>query len=131
MKVNKTVKKIAFFWILFHLIGYASFLTGITPKITMEHSGDDYYAYGKKYIFLITPDYDKFNTCSNWELKHKSDEFWPFHKWSYGCGFGYKRSGTTGFPGLWGYYSHDEFLFYVVLPLLIFGLIFLYRKFLT
>lgn len=33
MKISKTLKKILFIWVLFHSVGYMSYLLEINPKI--------------------------------------------------------------------------------------------------
>jgi hypothetical protein len=141
MKTTKTTKKAMFFWTLFHLIGYSSFLTGITPSIELKKSNGDV-----NRSFIITPEYSNqviqstdmfghselmknmmFPDCSNCEY-NEQDNFWPFHDFTYGV---YNGSETRGFVGIWGYYGHSEFLFYMCLPLLILICIWIYRKFIN
>lgn len=138
MKISNTFKKIIFFWSLFHLTGYLSFLTSFTPSIeSISQNGDI------NRSFILTPEYsDKiihstdinghteikknmmFPNCSDCKSNEK-ENFWPFHKFTYGV-YGYNS--TSGFVGIWGYYGHYEFLFYIVFPFFIFISYALYKK---
>jgi hypothetical protein len=139
MKITKTTKKVIFFWSLFHLIGYVSFLTGLTPSFESEKANGDV---NRSYI--LTPEYSDqvihstdinghfelkknmmFPNC--WECQYnEKDNFWPFHKFTYSV---YQNNVTSGFVGIWGYYGHYEFLFYMGLPFLFLICIWMYRKF--
>lgn len=124
------MKKIIFFWSIFHLFGYMTFVVGLNPSI----KGNEYSSNGYEH-FLFTPKYGcencadglKLNPdCYNCETGERQN-FWPFHKFTYGV-----REGswvTGGFVGVWGYYGHYEFLFYMVLPFLVILLVWLYRRF--
>lgn len=122
-------RKFIFFYLIFNLIGYLSFLLDLHPKIA-----EDYNEKSFSTIYLITP------------KKGHSQHFWPFH--SFYKTFGYEgdeggqykikqeyNSYTNSFTntvveqtkyfeffGLWGYYDHKEFIVYVILTFI--GLVF-------
>ncbi len=141
MPLSKNFKKILFFWTVFHVFGYVSYLTGLTPSIEKDHSkfitvgynGERYYKGDVVKDFIFTPEYDEryeeerlFPDCSNCEYGEK-ENFWPFHKFTYIVQQGY--STKSGLVGIWGYYGHYEFLFYVVFPFTIILLSFIYQKY--
>lgn len=139
MTINKTVKKIIFFWVLFNLIGYLSFLIGFTPSIESKDQNGNVtrnYLITPKYSNQVIHDTDinghsevkrnmMFPDCSNCNYIEKNN-FYPFHSFTYSV---YRNNTTKGFVGIWGYYGHYEFLFYMILPLLILGLRLVYNKF--
>lgn len=115
------MKKFLFFWCIFHLIGYVSFLVGITPHFD---NGED--SSGINYI--ITPEYIPTAYDNSLQVEEYMEEynFYPFHR------FVEKNSYQVPiFVGVWGYYGHYEFLVYVVLPLLIYLLMIFYRRFIA
>jgi hypothetical protein len=139
MKISKTFKKVIFFWTIFHLIGYLSYLTEINPSFKSENShlitgyANDFYEYDNSEHFIFTPKYLEgyseeklYPNCYNCNYGEK-ENFWPFHKFIYTVNYG--STWVKGFVGVWGYYGHYEFLFYIVLPSLIFLLIWVYRRF--
>lgn len=132
MELSKTMKKILFFWSVFHILGYLTFITGLTPSIKYDEETPEQYEY-----FLFTPkygtpeyieeDYEEkiFPTCSSCNYGEK-ENFWPFHKFTFSVYGGGETQ--SGFVGIWGYYGHYEFLFYFVLPYLVLCLMWLYKK---
>ena len=139
---NKILNKLIFFWLLFHIVGYLSFLTGFTPNIVSKDSNGNI-----SRNFLITPQYANHTTystdingyteirknmmfpnCSNCKSNEK-DNFYPFHSFQYSVYTSGKSS--SGFVGLWGYYGNYEFFIYVIFPMLVFALILLYKKIFT
>lgn len=141
-KFQSIFKKIIFFWCIFHFVGYLSFLTAFTPSIDNtgikaeqvinSSTGKTEYMHflkGKE-DFILTPHYNEYDYSSkdNSLDKFFSEKmyFYPFHSFVYGRG-----SSVSGFVGLWGYYGHHEFMFYIVLPLTIFLLTVFYKKYIA
>lgn len=137
--LSKKVKKILFFWVLFNLIGYVSYLTDIHPKIDIDKS------YQNQHLnYILTPKYNESYydasydiskeiqtiCCSSLEYSEQNN-IWPFHKFTYEyyTGETYDTIKTiSGFVGIYGYYGHFEFVLYVILPFVFIGIVFLYRK---
>ena len=125
MKISKTMKKVLFFWSIFHLFGYMTFVVGLTPSIKAKTYSHNYE------IFLFTPEYTNnlgyltiCPSCYNDGYGEK-ENFWPFHKFIYS----FYNDSEREFIGIWGYYGHYEFLFYMVLPFLVLCLIWVYRRY--
>lgn len=132
MNFSVKFKRIIFFWSAFHILGYFFYLTGFNPSIQTEEI--DYINNDKIYY-------------SNYIFNNPYDEgsyFWPFHKFikDYDVDYDapiteyteYLRANNkyrTGFLGVYGYYGHHEFLLYMVLPFLIFGLAWFYKKYIN
>jgi hypothetical protein len=143
-KKGNFLRKFIFFYLVFNLIAYCIFLLKFHPKIENEEKNNYYSEYDKSYNksftniydYILIPDYDVLQRCSDCELK-ESENFYPFHKFSFAFGSGgydnynhnYYRNSTKGFVGIFGFYGHTEFVFYVIIPFLIFGLSAVYRKF--
>ncbi len=137
MKITKKTKKFIFFWSIFHLLGYTFFLTGFSPsidshnseKVITSYNNSSYYRTTDRKDYLFIPNYryknDLFPSCSNCEYS-EDENFWPFHRFTYSTRAG--ASYNKGFVGIWGYYGHYEFLFYMVLPFLILSLTWVYQK---
>ena len=130
------MKKILFFWTLFHLIGYSSYLTEINPKIDIDKTHYNQFMqrnYNEIFrVYLITPKYESYgeSICCNSQSYSESENFWPIHKFTYGYyGGSGQYDAVEGFIGIFGYYGHSEFMFYVLLPYLILGLIWIYKRF--
>ena len=138
------MKKFIFFYLVFNLVAYLTFLTKFHPKLESDEK-ESYYSefdksnndiFTKTYNYVLIPDYDVVERCSDCKLK-ESENFYPFHKFS----FAFKKSGynnytqsynihnTKGFIGVFGFYGHTEFVFYVIIPFLIFGLSVVYKKY--
>ena len=113
MKLSKTSKQLLFFWIVFHSIGYLSFLTNFTPVIKSEDRG----YYDRSYI--LTPDY-------NGHYDIEKEHFYPFHKFK-GSSYTYNRV-YSEFVGVYGYYGHYEYIVYVLFPLFVIGLSWIYKN---
>lgn len=122
---NTTFRKIIFFWLTFHLIAFISFKLQWTPSFENREGSlttTDY---------LLTPKYDYYGRLEGshncFDCNYKEDShFYPFHKFTYGWGTYHYQS--KGFVGIFGYYGNNEFIVYVVIPLLIYLLTLLYRK---
>lgn len=127
-------RKFIFFYLVFNLIAYTTFLLKFHPKI--ENIEKDGLNITKIYDYIFIPDYYVLERCSDCELK-ESENFYPFHKFSFSFGssgydnyyHNYYRDSTEGFVGIFGFYGHTEFVFYVIIPFLIYGLTIVYRKF--
>lgn len=141
---NKVLKKIAFFWLVFHLIAFLSFKLQWTPAIKIEQNK----ATIKHYI--LTPKYERseyISTFNNITTKKEnmmfsdcttcryfeSNYFYPFHKFTYYVNNGYysfqdEYHERKGFVGVFGYYGDNEFIIYVIIPVVIYLLTFLYRR---
>lgn len=115
-------QKFLFFWIIFNTIGYVSYLTNWHPMYTNTLRGEGIVIYEEYY--LVTPDYIPCPLC---DVNYSpASHFYPFHSFSYKT---YKGSYIyNGFIGLWGYYDHQEYIIYVILPLVILLLIYIYKK---
>ena len=133
-KKNRFWRKFIFFYLVFNLIAYSVFLLKFHPKI--ENIEKDGLNITTIYDYVLIPDYDVLQRCSDCELK-ESENFYPFHDFSFSFGSGgydsyshnYYRNSTKGFVGIFGFYGHTEFVFYVIIPFLIYGLTIVYRKF--
>lgn len=130
-------KKLIFFWLIFHSIAFFSFKFQWTPSFTREEGNNiiTNYLLTPKYsedIFYITSnrvttkiENNMFPRCYNCNY-NETDNFYPFHKFTYNVNLGYNSE--KGFVGIFGFYGNNEFIVYVVIPL-IFGLLtLLYRK---
>lgn len=114
---SKRLKKFLFFWIIFHSLGYLSFLLDFHPSIIKDDSHSVYYV-------LTAPEH-------RYGTDNITDEsgFYPFLDFtelSYGDGYTYFT-----FLGIYGCYGTSEYLFYVVLPLSVIGLVWIYRKYIA
>lgn len=143
-KKNRFWRKFAFFYLVFNLIAYTVFLLNFHPKIENKERDSYYNEYNKSYNktfttiydYVLIPDYDVLNRCKDCELK-ESENFYPFHDFNFAFGssgydnytLNYYTNDTKGFVGIFGFYGHTEFVFYVIIPFLIYGLTIVYRKF--
>lgn len=112
---STTLKKFLFFWVIFHSIGYISFLAGITPSFKRDRENM------QKEIYLITPEYNTYTR------ENEEDHFYPFHSFTESSYLG--NTVKVKFVGLWGYYGHYEYLVYVIIPFVIFLLYKFYNRF--
>jgi len=115
-------QKFLFFWVIFNTIGYVSYLIDLHPKYTNTLRGEGI-VISEKY-YLLTPDEIYCPLCdTNYS---PAANFYPFHSFTFKI---YYRSYVyDGFIGLWGYYDHKEYIVYVIIPLLILLLIYIYRR---
>ena len=143
LRKNRFWRKFIFFYLVINLIAYTTFLLKFHPKIENEEKDTYYSEYNKSYNktfttiydYILIPDYDVLQRCSDCELK-ESENFYPFHKFSFAFGSGgydsyshdYYRNSTKGFVGIFGFYGHTEFFFYVIVPILIYLLSIIYKK---
>ena len=141
---NRFWRKFIFFYLVINLIAYTTFLLKFHPKIENEEKDTYYSEYNKSYNktfttiydYVLIPDYEILQRCSDCELK-ESENFYPFHKFSFAFGSGgydsyfhnYYRNSTKGFVGIFGFYGHTEFFFYVIVPILIYLLSIIYKKY--
>ncbi len=142
---NSLLKKFAFFWLIFHLIAFISFKLQWTPSIKIEQNKATITHYiltpkYEKYELVIT-DFNKITTrkenmmfpdCTSCPY-FEANNFYPFHKFTYYINNGYysvqdEYHEQKGFVGIFGYYGNNEFIVYVVIPLLIYLLTLLYKK---
>ena len=144
IRKNRFWRKFIFFYLVINLIAYTTFLLKFHPKIENEEKDTYYSEYNKSYNktfttiydYILIPDYDVLQRCSDCELK-ESENFYPFHKFSFAFGSGgydsyshdYYRNSTKGFVGVFGFYGHTEFFFYVIVPILIYLLSIIYKKY--
>ena len=144
IRKNRFWRKFIFFYLVINLIAYTTFLLKFHPKIENEEKDTYYSEYNKSYNktfttiydYILIPDYDVLQRCSDCELK-ESENFYPFHKFSFAFGSGgydsyshdYYRNSTKGFVGIFGFYGHTEFFFYVIVPILIYLLSIIYKKY--
>ena len=144
LRKNRFWRKFIFFYLVINLIAYTTFLLKFHPKIENEEKDTYYSEYNKSYNktfttiydYILIPDYDVLQRCSDCELK-ESENFYPFHKFSFAFGSGgydsyshdYYRNSTKGFVGIFGFYGHTEFFFYVIVPILIYLLSIIYKKY--
>ena len=144
IRKNRFWRKFIFFYIILNLIAYSTFLLKFHPKIENKEKDTYYSEYRKSYNrtfttiydYMLIPDYDVLQRCSDCELK-ESENFYPFHKFSFAFGSGgydgysndYYRNSTKGFVGVFGFYGHTEFFFYVIVPILIYLLSIIYKKY--
>ena len=143
IRKNRFWRKFIFFYLVINLIAYTIFLLKFHPKIENEEKDTYYSEYNKSYNktfttiydYVLIPDYEILQRCSDCELK-ESENFYPFHKFSFAFGSGgydsyshdYYRNSTKGFVGIFGFYGHTEFFFYVIVPILIYLLSIIYKK---
>lgn len=143
-KKGNFLRKLIFFYLVFNLFAYTVFLLKFHPKIESEEKDSYYNEYNKSntkfftqnYDYILIPDYDVLQRCSDCKF-NESENFYPFHKFNFAFGSGgydnysnnYYRNSTKGFLGILGFYGHTEFVFYVIIPFLIFGLIKIYKKY--
>ena len=131
---NRFWRKFIFFYLVFNLIAYSVFLLKFHPKIESVEKDGSYIT--TIYDYVLIPDYDVLQSCSDCELK-ESENFYPFHDFSFSFGSGgydsyshnYYRNDTKGFVGIFGFYGHTEFFFYVIVPILIYLLSIIYKKY--
>lgn len=131
---NRFWRKFIFFYLVFNLIAYSVFLLKFHPKIESVEKDGSYIT--TIYDYVLIPDYDVLQRCSDCELK-ESENFYPFHDFSFSFGSGgydsyshnYYRNDTKGFVGIFGFYGHTEFFFYVIVPILIYLLSIIYKKY--
>ena len=144
LRKNRFWRKFIFFYLVINLIAYTTFLLKFHPKIENEEKDTYYSEYNKSYNktfttiydYVLIPDYEILQRCSDCELK-ESENFYPFHKFSFAFGSGgydsyshdYYRNSTKGFVGIFGFYGHTEFFFYVIAPILIYLLSIIYKKY--
>ena len=144
IRKNRFWRKFIFFYLVINLIAYTTFLLKFHPKIENEEKETYYSEYNKSYNktfttiydYVLIPDYEILQRCSDCELK-ESENFYPFHKFSFAFGSGgydsyfhnYYRNSTKGFVGIFGFYGHTEFFFYVIVPILIYLLSIIYKKY--
>ena len=144
LRKNRFWRKFIFFYLVINLIAYTTFLLKFHPKIENEEKETYYSEYNKSYNktfttiydYVLIPDYEILQRCSDCELK-ESENFYPFHKFSFAFGSGgydsyfhnYYRNSTKGFVGIFGLYGHTEFFFYVIVPILIYLLSIIYKKY--
>ena len=144
IRKNRFWRKFIFFYLVINLIAYTTFLLKFHPKIENEEKDTYYSEYNKSYNktfttiydYVLIPDYEILQRCSDCELK-ESENFYPFHKFSFAFGSGgydsyfhnYYRNSTKGFVGIFGFYGHTEFFFYVIVPILIYLLSIIYKKY--
>ena len=144
IRKNRFWRKFIFFYLVINLIAYTTFLLKFHPKIENEEKDTYYSEYNKSYNktfttiydYVLIPDYEILQRCSDCELK-ESENFYPFHKFSFAFGSGgydsyshdYYRNSTKGFVGIFGFYGHTEFFFYVIAPILIYLLSIIYKKY--
>ena len=144
LRKNRFWRKFIFFYLVINLIAYTTFLLKFHPKIENEEKETYYSEYNKSYNktfttiydYVLIPDYEILQRCSDCELK-ESENFYPFHKFSFAFGSGgydsyshdYYRNSTKGFVGIFGFYGHTEFFFYVIVPILIYLLSIIYKKY--
>ena len=144
LRKNRFWRKFIFFYLVINLIAYTTFLLKFHPKIENEEKETYYSDYNKSYNktfttiydYVLIPDYEILQRCSDCELK-ESENFYPFHKFSFAFGSGgydsyfhnYYRNSTKGFVGIFGFYGHTEFFFYVIVPILIYLLSIIYKKY--
>ena len=144
LRKNRFWRKFIFFYLVINLIAYTTFLLKFHPKIENEEKDTYYSEYNKSYNktfttiydYVLIPDYEILQRCSDCELK-ESENFYPFHKFSFAFGSGgydsyfhnYYRNSTKGFVGIFGFYGHTEFFFYVIVPILIYLLSIIYKKY--
>lgn len=134
IRKNRFWRKFIFFYLVFNLIAYSVFLLKFHPKI--DNIEKDGLNITKIYDYIFIPDYYVLERCSNCELK-ESENFYPFHDFSFSFGSGgydsyfhnYYRNSTKGFVGIFGFYGHTEFFFYVIVPILIYLLSIIYKKY--
>jgi hypothetical protein len=134
IRKNRFWRKFIFFYLVFNLIAYSVFLLKFHPKI--DNIEKDGLNITKIYDYIFIPDYYVLERCSNCELK-ESENFYPFHEFSFSFGSGgydsyfhnYYRNSTKGFVGIFGFYGHTEFFFYVIVPILIYLLSIIYKKY--
>lgn len=144
IRKNRFWRKFIFFYLVINLIAYTTFLLKFHPKIENEEKDTYYSEYNKSYNktfttiydYVLIPDYEILQRCSDCELK-ESENFYPFHKFSFAFGSGgydsyshdYYKNSTKGFVGVFGFYGHTEFFFYVIVPILIYLLSIIYKKY--
>jgi hypothetical protein len=104
--MSKNFKKAIFLWVIFNSIGYLSYLFDIHPYFKIARGN---YSHFKNYI--LTP-------VTNLEAEY----FFPFHSFM-------DVEYDYGFKGIYGYYGNYEFFVYVIIPLIIIGSIWFYRKY--
>lgn len=119
-----TLKKVAFFWIVLNSIAFLSYKLKWNPSFQHKEGINIVTNY------ILTPKYDPytqtmFRTCIYNCPYAESENFYPFHEFSYGWGNSYEVN--KGFLGIFGYYGYDEFIVYVIIPLLIYLLFLLYK----
>lgn len=123
MKITLRQKQFIFFYLVYNLIGYLSFLFDFTPFISTKSSLYLGLPHTSNY-YIITPDMANVKDCSNYTTP---SGFYPFHEYTFSCIYYGLKSNST-FVGLWGFYDHTEFAVYVLLPLFAFALYLLYKK---
>ena len=143
-KKGKGLRKFIFFYLIINLIAYSIFLLKFHPENESDEKENFYNDYSKSYTdiftkthsYILIPNYDIVERCSNCNLK-ESENFYPFHKFNFEFESGgynnysnrMNRHITKGFVGIFGFYGHTEFVFYVIIPFLIFGLVKIYKKY--
>lgn len=117
--LSKNFRKFLFFWVIFHTVGYASYLLDFHPSIKSE-SG-----YGIDTSYILTPEPHTYGS------DHRDDEsgFYPFHDFTEKSWMGSYT--YTSFLGIYGYYGTSEYALYVISPLFIIVLIWVYRKYIS
>lgn len=116
------LQKFLFFWVIFNTIGYVSYLINWHPKYTNTLRGEGI-VISEEY-YLITPDEIYCPLCdTNYSPEAN---FYPFHSFTFKIN--YRSYISDGFIGIWGYYDHQEYIIYVILPIIILILIYLYKK---
>lgn len=153
---NNFLKKFVFFYLIFNITAYSAFLVNFRPVIKSQkeytYYSKDYksniYASTGTFNYILTPGNDHLrginisgnvltdgcNDCSFME----SEYFYPFHKFNFEFEndvdqdywtLNYTKYTTKIFIGIFGFYDHTEFFFYVILPFLIFVLSIVYKRF--
>lgn len=122
---NSFLKNFAFFWLIFHLIAFMSYKLQWSPSFDKKQGSLTTIDY------LLIPKYDyndKIEGSQNcFDCNYQEDNhFYPFHRFTYSWGTYYYQN--SGFVGIFGYYGNSEFIVYVIIPLLIFLIILLYKK---
>lgn len=138
---NKNLlKKFIFFYVVANFFAYGVFLLKFNPQIENDDKRDYQSEYvnsitlTKSHYFILIPDYDVIKVCQNCKLK-ESENFYPFHKFTFNFGHSNYYNGTSyhyntkGFVGIFGFYGHTEFVFYIILPIVIYILSMIYKRY--
>ena len=83
--LNKLAKKIIFFYLLFNLIGYSSFLLNFHPYSLTYNKGSGY-LHSRNYTYYITPniDYNMNGSICFFDNEFASN-LYPFHSFYHYC----------------------------------------------
>lgn len=147
-------KKLAFFWLIIHTVAFLSFKLQWTPSFTTEEKDGSILITN----YILTPKYSDgtrtvtlnngvrkvienamFPNCESCDFI-ESENFYPFHEFNYSIyrtKYNYNRytgqregqqEATKGFVGIFGYYGNNEYIVYVIIPVIVWLLLLLYKK---